>query len=85
MAAHTGALIGSAALGTAGYQKAGIPGAVGGVISGAALPELLASPEIQMFAARALHNPSLLLNLLRGSGLQLDRSNQQPEQQTAQQ
>ncbi len=77
VAAHTGALIGSAALGTEGYRRGGIPGAIGGAISGAVLPEILASPAAQMTAARIAYKPGALLRLLSGAGLQLDRGSNQ--------
>ena len=85
VAAHTGALIGSVAGGAEGYRRGGVPGAVGGATVGLVLPEILASPQTGMFVARRMYRPSLLLNLLKGSGLQFDRnSDQEPEQQAAQ-
>ena len=68
VAAHTGALIGSAALGTEGYRRGGIPGAIGGAISGAVLPEILASPSSQMAAARIAYKPGALLRSVEWCG-----------------
>jgi hypothetical protein len=53
--AHTGALVGAGVGSTEGYREGGLPGAVAGGLTGVFLPELLASPEGQMVAARMLH------------------------------
>ncbi len=59
IAAHTGALMGAATLGTAGAHAGGLPGAIAGGLTGLMGPELLASPETQMLAARTLASPAL--------------------------
>jgi hypothetical protein len=64
--AHTGALVG----GLAGYNLGGIPGAIGGIVG----PEILASPEFQLSAARAINSPltrKIVMPALAGGGLQL--------------
>jgi hypothetical protein len=55
---HTGALAAPIGLGgagaTVGYHEGGLPGAVAGGLTGVLAPELIASPEGQMAAARLL-------------------------------
>ena len=80
IARPTGALIGSVAGGAEGYRNRGIPGLIGGGLLGLVLPEALSSPSVQMAAARTLHNPTLLLNLLKGAGMQFDRPSQENPQ-----
>ncbi len=73
--AHSGALLGSVAGGTYGYEREGLPGAVKYGLMGLALPELVASPAGQMGAARLLYKTGpRLLPAVTGAGLgQLDR------------
>lgn len=80
LAAHTGALAGSAIGGAEGYRTKGIPGALVGGLTGLVAPEVLASPAVRMAAARVLHNPTQLISLLRGMGLQFDRPSQENKQ-----
>jgi outer membrane lipoprotein SlyB len=68
--AHTGALTGATLGGTAGYHERGIPGAVAGGLTGLVAPELIASPEGQMMAARMMHGATSL-PLARGAILNL--------------
>jgi hypothetical protein len=53
VAAHSGALLGA----YGGYQHGGIPG----MIAGAVIPELMASPTTQMAVARGLHGSGKIL------------------------
>ncbi len=73
--AHSGALLGSVAGGTYGYEREGLPGAVKYGALGLALPELVASPAGQMGMARILYKTGpRLLPAVTGAGLgQLDR------------
>jgi len=80
VAAHTGALIGSAAGGAEGYREHGAPGAVIGSLAGLTIPELLAHPATQMAAARVMNNPGVLIRLLQGAGLQFNRPSQENQQ-----
>jgi hypothetical protein len=72
--AHTGALAGASAGGYGGYHEGGIPGAVAGGLAGLVAPELIASPEGQMMAARAMHSATSL-PLLRGAILNVPKQN----------
>lgn len=56
MAAHTGALTAAGLGGVLGYDKYGSTGAGLGAAAGLLVPELLASPEMQMAAARTLRS-----------------------------
>ena len=68
--AHSGALLGSVAGGTYGYEREGLPGAVKYGALGLALPELVASPAGQMGAARLLYKTGpRLLPAVTGAGL----------------
>ena len=70
--AHSGALLGSVAGGTYGYEREGLPGAVKYGLMGLALPELVASPAGQMGAARLLYKTGpRLLPAVTGGGLGL--------------
>jgi hypothetical protein len=79
--AHTGALIGAGIGATEGRREGGIPGMIGGGLTGLVAPELIATPEGQMFAARSLVSPAgrAAGKLIQGSTLQLNRKN--PDQQ----
>jgi hypothetical protein len=68
--AHTGALTLGGIGGAEGYREGGVPGAIAGGLTGVMAPELIASPEGQMIAARLL-NKSKTLRPLVGAGLQL--------------
>lgn len=58
--AHTGALAGAGIGATLGYREGGgWPGAVVGGVTGLVAPELMASPESQMMAARTLGSKTL--------------------------
>lgn len=72
--AHTGALAGASAGGYGGYHEGGIPGAVAGGLAGLVAPELIASPEGQMMAARAMHGATSL-PLVRGAILNVPKQN----------
>ena len=73
--AHTGALAGAGFGGTVGYHEGGVPGAIAGAATGATIPELIASPEGQMAAARLL-NKAGTLKPATGLLLQGTRGNQ---------
>ena len=79
-AAHTGALT-SAALGaTEGKREGGLPGMVVGGTAGLLAPELIATPEGRMIAARVMASPNaraLLGAPVKGAMLQLDRRGNQ--------
>jgi hypothetical protein len=80
--AHTGALLGGVAGGKAGYDRGGVPGAVFGGIGGLALPEILASPESQMLAARtAFKFPRRLTTGLSLQTLRKLRDEQDPAEE----
>lgn len=71
--AHTGALVGAGAGGAYGYKEGGIPGAIAGMAMGVAGPEIIASPEAQMLAARGLYSPAtskIAIPAMTGAGLQ---------------
>jgi hypothetical protein len=70
--AHTGALTGAAIGGAEGYREGGLPRAIGMGVTGALLPEMIASPMTQMSAARIINNPNTFRGL-SGSVLQLLR------------
>lgn len=72
--AHTGALTGATLGGTAGYHERGIPGAIAGGLTGLVAPELIASPEGQMMAARMMHGATSL-PLVRGAILNVPKQN----------
>jgi len=74
--AHTGALAGAGIGGTLGYREGGIPGAVTGAIGGAVVPELIASPEGQMGAARTF-NKARMLKPIVGTASQFTRRDNQ--------
>lgn len=59
LAAHTGALTMGGMGAVGGYHAGGLPGAIAGGAAGLLGPELLASPESQMIAARTLGNKTL--------------------------
>ena len=71
-AAHTGALTGAGIGGALGYREGGLPGAVAGGLTGVFAPELIASPEGQMVAARLLNKASALKPLV-GTAAQFTR------------
>ena len=73
--AHTGALTLGGAGSVAGYHEGGLPGAIVGGATGVVAPELLASPEAQIGAAR-LFNRARGLRPLVAPALSLPRSNQ---------
>lgn len=58
--AHTGALTMGGLGAGAGYKEGGLPGAVAGGVTGVLAPELIASPEGQMAAARLLGKANTL-------------------------
>lgn len=70
--AHTGALTLGAAGAGEGYHKGGLPGAIAGGLTGVLAPELIASPEGQMIAARTMNKAGSLRPVV-GSLLQADR------------
>jgi len=57
--AHTGALVSGVGGGVYGYKEGGVPGALAGMTLGVAGPEVIASPEAQMLAARSLYSPAM--------------------------
>lgn len=74
--AHTGALTGAGIGGAAGYKEGGLPGAAMGASLGVLVPEMMASPEIQMMGARAANSsllPKAAIPAARGTLLQFDR------------
>jgi hypothetical protein len=71
-AAHTGALTGAGIGGAIGYREGGLGGAVAGGLTGVFAPELIASPEGQMAAARLLNKASALKPLV-GTAAQFTR------------
>ena len=71
-AAHTGALTGAGIGGAIGYREGGLGGAVAGGLTGVFAPELIASPEGQMVAARLLNKASELKPLV-GTAAQFTR------------
>lgn len=73
--AHTGALTMGGLGAGAGYKEGGLPGAVAGGVTGVLAPELIASPEGQMIAAR-LANKAGGLKPAIGAALQLDRKDE---------
>ena len=78
--AHTGALTGAALGATEGRREGGLPGMVVGGATGLMLPELLATPEGRMIAARTMASPAarnLLGAPIKGAALQLNRKDQQ--------
>lgn len=77
--AHTGAGLGAVAGGTAGYQHGGALGGLVGGIAGLAAPDMIASPEGQMIAARMMHGAAVpgLIRSAGGGLLQADRENGQ--------
>jgi hypothetical protein len=68
--AHTGALTTGAAGAYEGRKEGGLPGAIAGGALGLVAPELIASPEGQMMAARMMHGATSL-PLARGAILNL--------------
>lgn len=76
VAAHTGALTGAIGGGLYGYQKGGPEKAVEYGLAGIALPELIASPEAGMAAARTLHSP-VTPRILKGAAVQIDRPSEE--------
>ena len=70
--AHSGALAGGLAGGMEGRREGGVPGMLAGGALGVLAPELIASPEGQMIAARTLNNAGGMRPIV-GSALQLDR------------
>jgi hypothetical protein len=70
--AHTGALMGGTAGMLEGRREGGTPGAIVGGLTGVLAPELIASPEAQMIAARSLNKVGGLRPLV-GASAQLDR------------
>lgn len=75
--AHSGALLGGVAGGTAGFERGGVPGLIGGGLTGLVLPELLASPQAQVRAARLLYRAApRLMPAAAGGLLQMDRPQQ---------
>lgn len=68
--AHTGALTTGAAGAYEGRKEGGLPGAIAGGALGLLAPELIASPEGQMMAARMMHGATSL-PLARGAILNL--------------
>jgi hypothetical protein len=81
LAAHTGAAASGLVGGAEGYHEGGIPGAIAGGIAGLAVPEMLASPTGQMFAARGLGSPAtqgVVKPVVQGSLLQLRKKLSEP-------
>jgi hypothetical protein len=78
-AAHTGALTLGGMGAAGGYHEGGVPGAILGGLTGVLAPELVASPEGQMIAARTLFSPATrTAGRAAGGGLlQLNRGGQQ--------
>jgi hypothetical protein len=74
VAAHTGAGAGGLAGAYEGRREGGVPGAIAGGLIGLAAPELIASPEGQMAAARMMHSATSL-PLLRGAILNVPKQN----------
>lgn len=73
ISAHTGALASGVGIGgAAGYHEGGWPGAFIGGLGGLVVPELMASPEAQMIAARGLYATGNLRPVV-GGALQLTR------------
>lgn len=70
--AHSGALLGGTVGAGAGYREAGIPGAIAGGATGILAPELIASPEGQMAAARLMNKAGSLRPAV-GVALQANR------------
>jgi hypothetical protein len=68
----TGALFGAGLGGSVGYREGGTPGAIAGGLTGLVAPELIASPEGQMLAARSLNKAGSLRPIV-GAALQADR------------
>jgi len=59
LAAHTGAAT-MGALGAAeGYHRGGLKGGLVGGLAGLVVPEIVTSPQAQMFAARAMRSPTV--------------------------
>lgn len=79
IAAHTGALTGGVFGAKQGYDRGGVGGALVGGTVGLVLPEALASPTGQMFAARSLASPAMAraMRFLVGGGLQLKGNSSQ--------
>jgi hypothetical protein len=70
--AHTGALTLGGVGAAGGYKEGGVPGAIAGGLTGVLAPELIASPEGQMIAARTLSKAGSL-RPLAAAALQQDR------------
>ena len=70
--AHTGALTLGGVGAAGGYKEGGVPGAIAGGLTGVLAPELIASPEGQMAAARLMNSVRSLRPVV-GAGLQADR------------
>jgi hypothetical protein len=78
--AHTGALTGAALGATEGRREGGLPGMLVGGTAGLLLPELIATPEGRMIAARMMASPTgktLIGSPAKGALLQLNRGGQQ--------
>lgn len=74
LAAHTGSLAGTGMGSYFGYREGGPKGALIGGTVGLAVPELLASPTVQMMGARALKSPTSARLGRAGASLLLPRS-----------
>ncbi len=85
MAKPTGALVGTIAGGTGGYEKDGWRGALIGGALGAVLPEVATSPTTIMMGARAANSavPSGASQLLAGAGMQAARDDAPPSRGAA--
>lgn len=80
VARPTGALAGGLFGAKTGYDQGGMEGAVMGGLAGLTIPELVASPAGQMFAARLLANPNTV-NAAKGVALQFNRPSSLYKQQ----
>jgi hypothetical protein len=77
--AQTGALAGAGAGAYAGGRRGGVPGAILGGTAGLLLPELIATPEGRMIAARMMASPTarnLVGTPIKGAALQLNRKDE---------
>lgn len=76
-AAHTGALTGAALGAAEGRREGGLGGMLTGGTIGLLAPELIATPEGRMVAARMMNHPNAPIRLLGGAGLQFDREDEE--------
>lgn len=80
VAAHTGALAGAGFGAAEGRREGGLPGMIVGGTAGLLAPELLATPEGRMIAARTMANPTgraVIGAPIKGAALQMNRKDDQ--------